>query len=126
MGAMAGISGACSSGSAGAVDPNSGSDFLLPVVAAVIIGGTPLAGGAGTIYGALIGVLIIAVIGSGVIFLGIDAVWSTFVTGFVIVVAVGVDQLGAPAAAARRANPGLDLTCPCLDLNPTTEPGGQP
>ena len=63
------------------------------MVAAVIIGGTPLSGGAGTIYGALIGVLIIAVISSGVIFLGIDAVWSTFVTGFVIVVAVGVDQL---------------------------------
>jgi ribose transport system permease protein len=93
MGAMAGISGALFVGFRGAVDPNSGSDFLLPVVAAVIIGGTPLAGGAGTIYGALIGVLIIAVIGSGVIFLGIDAVWSTFVTGFVIVVAVGVDQL---------------------------------
>jgi ribose transport system permease protein len=38
-------------------------------------------------------VLIIAVINSGVLFLGIDAVWSTFVTGLVIVVAVAVDQL---------------------------------
>ncbi|CAN5790782.1 ribose ABC transporter permease RbsC [soil metagenome] len=93
MGAVAGLSGVLFVGFRGAVDPNSGADFLLPVIAAVIIGGTPLAGGAGTIYGALIGVLIIAVIGSGVIFLGIDAVWSTFVTGLVIVVAVGVDQL---------------------------------
>jgi ribose/xylose/arabinose/galactoside ABC-type transport system permease subunit len=93
MGAVAGLSGVLFVGFRGAVDPNSGGDFLLPVIAAVIIGGTPLAGGAGTIFGTLIGVLIIAVIGSGVIFLGIDAVWSTFVTGLVIVVAVGVDQL---------------------------------
>lgn len=93
MGAIAGLSGVCFVGFRGAVDPNSGADFLLPVIAAAIIGGTPLAGGAGTIFGTLIGVLIIAVIGSGVVFLGIDVVWSTFVTGLVIVVAVGVDQL---------------------------------
>jgi ribose transport system permease protein len=93
MGAVAGLSGVLFVGFRGAVDPNSGADFLLPVIAAVIIGGTPLAGGAGTVFGTLIGVLIIAVIGSGVVFLGIDAVWSTFVTGLVIVVAVGVDQL---------------------------------
>jgi ribose transport system permease protein len=93
MGALSGLSGVLFVGFRGAVDPNSGADFLLPVIAAVIIGGTPLAGGAGTIVGTLIGVLIIAVIGSGVVFLGIDAVWSTFVTGLVIVIAVGVDQL---------------------------------
>jgi ribose/xylose/arabinose/galactoside ABC-type transport system permease subunit len=93
MGAVAGLSGVLFVGFRGAVDPNSGADFLLPVIAAVIVGGTPLAGGAGTIFGTLIGVLIIAVIGSGVVFLVIDAVWSTFVTGLVIVVAVGVDQL---------------------------------
>lgn len=93
MGAVAGLAGALFVGFRGAVDPNSGADFLLPVIAAVIIGGTPLAGGAGTIFGTLIGVLIIAVIGSGVVFLGIDAVWSTFVTGLVVIVAVAVDQL---------------------------------
>jgi ribose transport system permease protein len=93
MGAVCGLSGVLFVGFRGAVDPNSGADFLLPVIAAVIIGGTPLAGGAGTILGTVIGVLIFAVINSGVVFLGIDAVWSTFVTGFVTVVAVGVDQL---------------------------------
>ena len=66
MGAVAGLSGVLFVGFRGAVDPNSGADFLLPVIAAVIIGGTPLAGGAGTIFGTMIGVLIIAVIGSGV------------------------------------------------------------
>ena len=77
----------------------------------MIIGGTPLAGGAGTIVGTLIGVLIIAVIGSGVVFLGIDAVWSTFVTGLVIVIAVGVDQLVRQRRKQiERAIPGGDLT----------------
>lgn len=93
MGAISGLSGVLFVGFRGAVDPNSGADFLLPVIAAVIIGGTPLAGGGGTVFGALIGVLIIAVIGSGVVFLGIDAVWSTFVTGLVIIIAVALDQL---------------------------------
>jgi ribose transport system permease protein len=93
MGAICGLSGAMYVGFRGAIDPNEGSDFVLAVVAAVIIGGTPLSGGAGTVIGAVIGMLIIQVISSGLIFFGIDATWSTFVTGAVIVIAVSLDQL---------------------------------
>ena len=92
MGAICGLSGALYVGFRGAIDPNEGSDFVLAVVAAVIIGGTPLSGGAGTVIGAVIGMLIIQVISSGLIFFGIDATWSTFVTGAVIVIAVSLDQ----------------------------------
>ena len=63
------------------------------LIAAVIIGGTPLSGGWGTVIGAVVGMLIIQVISSGIIFFGIDATWSTFVTGAVIVLAVALDQL---------------------------------
>ncbi len=93
MGAICGLSGAMYVGFRGAVDPNLGSDFVLAVIAAVIIGGTPLSGGAGTVIGAVVGMLIIQVIRSGLIFFGIDATWSTFVTGAVIVIAVALDQL---------------------------------
>jgi ribose transport system permease protein len=93
MGLICGLSGALYVGFRGAIDPNEGSDFVLAVVAAVIIGGTPLSGGAGTVIGAVIGMLIIQVISSGLIFFGIDATWSTFVTGAVIVIAVSLDQL---------------------------------
>jgi ribose transport system permease protein len=93
MGAICGLSGALFVGFRGAIDPTSGGEFLLIVIAAAIIGGTPLSGGSGTVIGALFGVLIIAVISSGIIFFGIDATWSTFVTGAVIVVAVALDQL---------------------------------
>jgi ribose transport system permease protein len=93
MGAISGLSGALYVGFRGAIDPNEGSDFALIVIAAVIIGGTPLSGGSGTVIGAVIGMLIIQVISSGIIFFGIDATWSTFVTGAVIIIAVALDQL---------------------------------
>ena len=73
------------------------------VIAAVIIGGTPLSGGYGTVWGAMIGTLIIQVISSGIIFFGIDATWSTFVTGAVIIVAVVLDQI-VKHQRQRRAN----------------------
>jgi ribose/xylose/arabinose/galactoside ABC-type transport system permease subunit len=92
VGTACGFAGVLYVGSFGSVDPASGGQYLLAVVAAVIIGGTPLSGGMGTVIGALIGVLIIATIDSGIIFFGIDATWSTFVTGAVILIAVSVDQ----------------------------------
>ena len=93
MGAIAGLSGSLYVGFRGAIDPQEGSDFVLTVIAAVIIGGTPLSGGYGTVFGAMVGMLIIQVIASGIIFFGIDATWSTFVTGAVIIVAVVLDQI---------------------------------
>ena len=93
MGAIAGLSGSLYVGFRGAIDPQEGSDFVLTVIAAVIIGGTPLSGGHGTVFGAMVGMLIIQVIASGIIFFGIDATWSTFVTGAVIIVAVVLDQM---------------------------------
>lgn len=93
MGLIAGLTGVMFLGFREAIDPVTGGDYLLPVVAAVIIGGTPLSGGRGTILGAVIGALIIQVITTGILFLGVDVKWSTFVTGAVIIVAVAVDQL---------------------------------
>jgi len=92
MGLIAGLTSSLFLGFREAIDPVTGGDYLLPVVAAVIIGGTPLSGGRGTILGAVIGALIIQVITTGILFLGVDVKWSTFVTGAVIIVAVAVDQ----------------------------------
>jgi len=93
MGLIAGLTGVIFLGFRGAIDPVTGDTFLLPVIAAVIIGGTPLSGGRGSVFGAVLGALIIQVIQSGILFLGIDAKWSIFVTGAVIVIAVAIDQL---------------------------------
>lgn len=106
MGALCGLSGVMYVGFRGAIDPQEGSDFVLVVIAAVIIGGTPLSGGHGTIIGAVVGMMIIQVIASGLIFFGIDATWSTFVTGAVIVLAVALDQLIKHNRARRLMRSG--------------------
>lgn len=93
MGGVAGLSGVSFLGFRGAIDPVTGGEFVLAVVAAAIIGGTPLSGGWGTVIGAVIGAVIIQVITSGILFFGIDAKWSFFVNGAVIVIAVALDQL---------------------------------
>lgn len=108
MGAVAGLTGAMFLGFREAIDPVTGGDYLLPVVAAVIIGGTPLSGGRGTIVGAVVGALIIQVITTGILFLGVDVKWSTFVTGAVIIIAVAVDQV-VRRQRAHRTRDAVDL-----------------
>jgi D-xylose transport system permease protein len=63
----------------------------LYVIAAAVIGGTSLAGGVGTIYGALIGALVIQSLQSGMVLLGFDAAFQQMVVGVVLVGAVGLD-----------------------------------
>lgn len=63
----------------------------LNAISAVVIGGTSMAGGDGTIIGTIIGVLIIGVIKNGLVLLGISPFWQTMIIGFVIIGAVAVD-----------------------------------
>jgi ribose transport system permease protein len=107
MGAIAGLTGAMFLGFREAIDPVTGGDYLLPVVAAVIIGGTPLSGGRGTIVGTVVGALIIQVITTGILFLGVDVKWSIFVSGAVIIVAVALDRL-VRRQRERRQTVALD------------------
>jgi ribose/xylose/arabinose/galactoside ABC-type transport system permease subunit len=69
-----------------------GQGLELDVIAAVIIGGTTLAGGEGTILGTIIGVLIIGVLRNGLILLGVSPFWQILVIGVVIIGAVGIDM----------------------------------
>lgn len=107
MGLVAGLAGVIFLGFRAAIDPTSGDAFLLPVIAAVIIGGTPLSGGRGSIFGAVLGALIIEVVRSGILFLGVDSRWSIFTTGAVIVIAVAIDQL-VRRQRSRRARDVVD------------------
>ncbi len=61
------------------------------MIAAAVIGGTSLAGGVGTIYGALIGALVIQSLQSGMVLLGLDSAFQQMVVGLVLVGAVGID-----------------------------------
>ena len=61
-------------------------------IAAVIIGGVSLFGGAGTVLGTVIGALIIAVLTTGLVMLNVAAFWQFIVIGTVVIVAVLIDQ----------------------------------
>lgn len=102
MGAVSGLAGVLTLAFLGSSDPNLGNGFNLIVIAAAIVGGTSLAGGTGSIAGALLGALLLGVIQSGLITLGVSSNWSVFVTGAVIVVAVALDYF---VKRRRRRSP---------------------
>ena len=74
-----------------AADPNAGIGLELQAIAAVVIGGTSLMGGRGSVVSSFFGVLIIAVLGNGLAQIGTQEPAKRLVTGCVIVVAVVVD-----------------------------------
>jgi len=75
----------------GSSDPNAGSGFELQAIAAVVVGGTSLMGGRGSVARSFFGVLIIAVLGAGLAQVGAQEPTKRLVTGFVIVAAVILD-----------------------------------
>lgn len=93
VGLLAALSGVMTLAYFKAVDTSSGRNLGLQVIAAVVIGGTSLAGGSGTIIGAALGVLIITAIDSGLVFYGVNLNYSEFVTGAVIIGAIALDRI---------------------------------
>ncbi|HWT30680.1 MAG TPA: ABC transporter permease [Propylenella sp.] len=69
-----------------------GDALLLSSIAAVIIGGVSLFGGAGSVMGTVIGALIIAVLTTGLVMLNVEAFWQFIVVGAVVIIAVLIDQ----------------------------------
>lgn len=78
-----------------AAHPATGQTFELNAIAAVVLGGTSLAGGRGSIGGTLIGAFVIGVLGDGLVMLGVSSFWQNVIKGAVIVLAVIIDQAQA-------------------------------
>ena len=77
--------------------PNAGMGYELDSIAAVVIGGTSLSGGRGSILGTVIGCLIIGVLNSGLVLLDVSPFWQQVVKGGVILLAVAIDRLRGAA-----------------------------
>jgi ribose transport system permease protein len=90
MGFIASIAGIMELAFLQAGSPTTGQGYELYVIASAIIGGTALAGGSGSVAGAILGALLIAVIRNGLILLEFSAYWGTVVTGIVIIAAVAI------------------------------------
>ena len=91
-GGICAFAGWVSVGRVGSVSPQSFFEGNLDAITAVVIGGTSLFGGRGSIIGTLIGALIVGVFRSGLNLSGVDVLWQQFAVGALIIIAVAIDQ----------------------------------
>ncbi|HEX7651994.1 MAG TPA: ABC transporter permease, partial [Verrucomicrobiae bacterium] len=93
-GALAAVAGLIVTARLDAADPKAGLGYELDCIAAVVIGGTSLSGGRGSILGTVLGCLIIGVLNNGLFLLDVSPFWQQVVKGFVILAAVAADKMG--------------------------------
>lgn len=77
----------------GVGDPQAGQTANLESITAVVLGGTSLFGGRGTIIGTLIGALIVGVFRNGLQLMGVESIYQVLITGILVIAAVSIDQL---------------------------------
>jgi rhamnose transport system permease protein len=93
MGVLAGLAALLNAVRFPQVDPNAGTGRELQVIAAVVVGGTAISGGRGTLVGTLIGVALLGTIGPALVFLGAQPQWEKAIQGAIILAAVASDAL---------------------------------
>ncbi len=92
-GALAGLAAVMNMAKSSQGDPTTAMGMELDIIAAVVIGGASLSGGAGTVLGALIGALLMTTIRTGCVLNGIPTPWTEVIAGCVIIIAVIIDRL---------------------------------
>jgi rhamnose transport system permease protein len=80
------------------IPSNAGLGLELKVIAAVVVGGTVVTGGKGTILGTLLGLILLGIIGPALTFLGVSAYWERAIQGVIILAAVAIDAVRARSA----------------------------
>jgi ribose transport system permease protein len=94
-GALAAVAGLIVTARLDAADPKAGLGYELDSIAAVVIGGTSLSGGRGSILGTVLGCLIIGVLNNGLFLLDVSPFWQQVIKGLVILAAVAADKMGS-------------------------------
>jgi ribose transport system permease protein len=92
-GITAGLAGITELSRIGSGQPGSGNGYELDAIAAVVLGGASMAGGIGSIWGTLVGALIIVSLRSGLNVLNVNAYWQTVAIGAIVVLAVYADNV---------------------------------
>ena len=92
-GALAGVAGLLVTARLDSAQPNAGLGYELDSIAAVVIGGTSLSGGRGSVLGTVLGCLIIGVLNNGLFLLDVSPFWQQIIKGWVILVAVAIDKM---------------------------------
>jgi len=99
-GALAGMAGLLVTARLDSATPNAGLGYELDSIAAVVIGGTSLSGGRGSVLGTALGCLIIGVLNNGLVLLDVNAFWQQVIKGVVILLAVIIDKAGSKTERA--------------------------
>ena len=94
-GGLAGVAGLLVTARLDSAQPNAGLGYELDSIAAVVIGGTSLSGGRGSVMGTVLGCLIIGVLNNGLFLLNVSPFWQQVVKGLVILAAVAIDKANA-------------------------------
>ncbi|MFV0407957.1 MAG: ABC transporter permease [Propioniciclava sp.] len=92
-GMLAGLAGMMLAGRIGSGQPTLGTGIELDVIAATVIGGTSFTGGVGTIWGTVVGALIIGIINNGLDLMDVSPFWQKVVKGVIIVLAIIIDEM---------------------------------
>jgi ribose transport system permease protein len=100
-GAMAGLAAIVYLARLNSAEADIGEPLTLPAIAAVLIGGTSLFGGAGSISGTLVGALTLTLVVNGMNLLAVDANWQPLVTGVIVLLAVWIDVVTRKRSEAR-------------------------
>ncbi|MFI5386062.1 MAG: substrate-binding domain-containing protein [Fimbriimonadales bacterium] len=108
IGVLAAAAGVLVTAKANALDPNEGIGAELRVIAAVIVGGASLSGGRGTILGSFLGLMLMQVISTGLVFLKVPSEAQLIAVGTVLILAAIIDQAGA--SLGKNLIPALTQT----------------
>lgn len=92
-GAMAALGGVLVTARLNSAQPNAGMNYELDCIAAIVIGGTSLSGGQGSIKGTVLGAILIGVLNNGLVLLNVSPFWQQVVKGMVILLAVILDRM---------------------------------
>ena len=94
MGLMVGVAGVVLTARVGSATSDAGRMMELDAIAAAVIGGTSLMGGRGTVWGALLGGLVMASLDNGMSLMNTEAFWQPIIKGSILVIAVALDMMG--------------------------------
>ncbi len=102
-GACAGVAGVLLASQLSAADPTAATNYELGAIAAVVLGGTSLFGGQGTVGGSIVGAFVIGFLNDGLVLANVSEFWQMVAIGLVIVAAVGIDEFQRAGSNRLRA-----------------------
>lgn len=107
LGALVGVAAVLNSARFNQIPSNAGLGLEMKVIAAVVIGGTVITGGKGTVLGTVLGVILMSVIGPALTFLGVSPYWEKAIQGAIILAALSIDAIGARQEKRQQAGGSL-------------------